>query len=535
MAAKVNFKLVTSTPTHFGLAFLPHHFFSQPSPFHYELGALIADPHPKVAIAAPRGHAKSTIACLSEPIRACLLSAENLYTVAIISATSTFSGTWLRKIADEIMGNELLKSLWSIKPVTPWKESDEINFLVNGKRRTIRALGAGCQYRGSHDSLVVIDDLEDLENVRSETQRSYLDDWFTQTVIGSLRASSKLREIGTLIHSYCHLAMLVGNPKVGRGPRPGWKTKIYRAVEGDIADPNCKVLWPEQATREFLLSQQYEMGKIRFAREMQNDPLPDEAVVFREEWFRSKRYSVPPPLHQMSICMFLDPNSGEKKKGGGEGDYAAITVAGVVKRGQPTEKFRAGDIFILDVARGRWDFLHILEQCYELYRRFKVTTFFYEGTQFQAVIGQAFSQYCSERGLYPAVIKMDAIGSKEARARSVSDLCEQGRVWLPESTPLHFSQELFSFPVVDHDDQTDSFVGALRGIRQFSELWGEQKFELPDENKVALSDENKGLYPIVEELRKNSKEYSWTNDGRLLYNGERRPDFSACKADLESV
>ena len=106
---------------------------------------------------------------------------------------------------------------------------------------------------------------------------------------------------------------------------------------------------------------------------------------------------------------------------------------------------------------------------------------------------------------------MDSINSKEARARSVSNLCEQGRVWLPSDLADVTAQELFSFPVVDHDDQVDAFVGALRGVRHFSEMWGDQPVSLPDENKVTIFETNS----YIEELKRDDSEYRFDTEGKM--------------------
>ena len=533
--ATTTFDTICANPVNFGLAFLPRYFAVKPAKFHFELGQMAASDHAKVAIAAPRGHAKSTIFNLADPIRRALVT--DCRQQVLISATATFSGGWLRRVAEELTTNDLLKRVWSIKPVTPWKESEEINFLVNGKRKLISARGADCQLRGSHFDVITLDDIEELSNVRSETQRSYLAEWLRATVVGSMETHTKLRIIGTLIHHYCLLANIVGDEVTGRPPKPGWITKIYRAIQsGDLESPNCKVLWPEKCDTRFLRSQLLEMGPVSFARELMNDPSPDEAIVFKEHWFKDRRYAAPPPAQNMQVCMFLDPNGGDDGRGrrskSQDLDYAAIAVVGVVKH-QPTPPtgYRGGDIYVLDVVRGKWDFLAMLEACYAQHQKWGVNTFFFESNQFQAVIGQAFSQYCSERKFYPAVLKMDSINSKEARARSVSNLCEQGRVWLPANLADATAQELFSFPVVDHDDQVDAFVGALRGVRHFSEMWGDQPVSLPDENKVTIFETNS----YIEELKRDDSEYRFDTEGKMH---QVRPNLSSDtmrrRKDLES-
>jgi predicted phage terminase large subunit-like protein len=62
-----------------------------------------------------------------------------------------------------------------------------------------------------------------------------------------------------------------------------------------------------------------------------------------------------------------------------------------------------------------------------------------------------------------AIVPIIAKGSKESRIEGITGLLEAKRVFLPNEAPflLDFERELFAWPQVAHDDQTDALALAL--------------------------------------------------------------------------
>lgn len=118
-----------------------------------------------------------------------------------------------------------------------WQQ--RVILLRNGVK--IEVFGSGKRMRGlrhgpHRPDLVILDDLENDENVRSPTQRDKLESWLTKTVLklGAADDSLDLFYIGTLLHYDSVLARTLKNP--------WWKTFTFRAL---LQWPDRMDLWEQ--------------------------------------------------------------------------------------------------------------------------------------------------------------------------------------------------------------------------------------------------------------------------------------------------
>jgi hypothetical protein len=142
----------------------------------------------KVAIAAPRGHAKSTIVSLVYTLWCVLYDKERL--VLIVSNTTEQANALLKDIKHQLKNNPLIEADFpefsrGTKP-KPWRDS-KIQ-LPNGAM--ICAYGAGQSPRGIKNDkdipgLIIADDLENDEQAESEEQRDKLRSWFSGTLLNT--------------------------------------------------------------------------------------------------------------------------------------------------------------------------------------------------------------------------------------------------------------------------------------------------------------------------------------------------------------
>jgi len=91
---------------------------------HYEWWSLFCNPHPMVAIAAPRMHAKTTALTHTFTL-ASVLFRERRY-VLVVSDTITQAVQFLGDIKKELIENESIKSLFKIKEFIKETEDDFI-------------------------------------------------------------------------------------------------------------------------------------------------------------------------------------------------------------------------------------------------------------------------------------------------------------------------------------------------------------------------------------------------------------------------
>jgi hypothetical protein len=131
----------------------------------------------RIAIAAPRGHAKTTLVSLAYVLW-CAVYAREQY-ILLISATKELAAGLLKNVKNELQTNSLLLQDFpevcyppGARPAPkPWRD----NQIVLRNKVAFKALGANQAVRGTkhgpfRPTLIVVDDLEDQEQVRSWTK-----------------------------------------------------------------------------------------------------------------------------------------------------------------------------------------------------------------------------------------------------------------------------------------------------------------------------------------------------------------------------
>ena len=215
----------------FGRAYFPH-YFSRPSPeFHKELDAIwqqgvLKGQYPitpakikeisrmngtKRVAAAPRGHAKSTTLTFKGTMHAIVYGYKH-YPI-IISDSSEQAEGFLDNIRVEFEENEFLKEDFGDLTGKVWRS----NVLITSTNIKVEAIGSGKKIRGRkhrnwRPDLLVLDDIENDENVRTPEQRSKLENWFLKAVSKAGDDYTDIVYIGTLLHYDSLLAKTLKNP-----------------------------------------------------------------------------------------------------------------------------------------------------------------------------------------------------------------------------------------------------------------------------------------------------------------------------------
>lgn len=198
----------------FAKYFLPHHCPTAFGAHHYEWFERVVDDQKLVAIAAPRGSAKTTWLCLIKTLH--LVCYQKARFIIIISDTFSLAVARLRDLRAEIEANERLRVVFgNLKGNYIWRESD---FITKTQIR-IAAKGRGAQIRGEkhgpyRPSHIFLDDVESFESAMSPTQRQKTFDWYVTDVrrAGSPDGMTQFVTIGTYLHPDALLPSLVKNP-----------------------------------------------------------------------------------------------------------------------------------------------------------------------------------------------------------------------------------------------------------------------------------------------------------------------------------
>jgi predicted phage terminase large subunit-like protein len=135
---------------------------------------------------------------------------------------------------------------------------------------------------------------------------------------------------------------------------------------------------------------------------------------------------------------------------------------------------RNGDIYIVDVLRGKFDFPELKQRLIRLNNRWR-------GRGLRAMYiedkasGQSLIQELKrESGM--SIIPYKVVHDKVARVNAILPIIEGGRVFIPESAQWldEFIDECVSFPGGSHDDQVDAATMAIDVLSRTSispEAW----------------------------------------------------------------
>jgi predicted phage terminase large subunit-like protein len=443
--------------------------YDNPKPIpnlHREMWALCCSDAPKVAIAAPRGHAKST-AITHAFILGCMLFREKSFCL-LVSDTEAQAAEFLGDIKAELTGNSTLRSTFGIKKVLKDTETNVICQFKDGTMFRIQAKGSeqkvrGIKWRGKRPDLIVGDDLENDEIVMNPERRAKFRRWFMNALIPCGSDTCSVRIVGTILHLDSMLQRLLEDET--------WKTKVYEAHNPDFSE----ILWPEQFSKERLLNiragYMAQNDPEGYSQEYLNKPVAVENAFFNKDYFfdfeRDDGVALLPNLEYYAAADFA---ISEKERA----DYTAIVVCGV----DPT-----GMAYVVDARRGRWDADAIISELMAVQKMWKPNVFTFETAKIDKAIGPFLDREMLRQRTFLNIVKMTPTQSKTMRARSIQAMHKSGSIrydkeasWYPD-----FEAELLtvadSGPRGKNDDYLDAFAYVGLTIDQYYEAQSDEELE----------------------------------------------------------
>jgi len=303
----------------FAYAFFDHLLTRTCGPMHRDLfeiqnralaaGPLATRSPRRLAIAAPRGAAKSTFKSLIFPLHATLYRHERY--MVLVSATLKQARQRLRNIKTELVANALLREFYPGETAKSDRErwsSDGI--ALNEVQIDVFSAGSelrGISYRSWRPTLILLDDVENSHTVRSVQLREKLHEWYNEVIENLGDTATAIEIVGTLLHPDALLARLLR--------RPDYETRVYRSIQRfadrsdlwqkwrdiytNLEDPDrartarrffnqnrpdmlrgAKVLWQAKEDYYDLMLQMIHLGRPAFFKEKQNEPATGEDAFF---------------------------------------------------------------------------------------------------------------------------------------------------------------------------------------------------------------------------------------------------------------
>jgi phage terminase large subunit-like protein len=359
---------------------------------------------------------------------------------------------------------------------------------------TLKVLGVGSRIISAHYDLIVLDDITDEENSKTEYRRKELEDWYNGPLVGTFLGPIQVINIGTRwheddIHNYL-------------SNKAGYVTISYKAFlnqeEFDNGiDSVPKVLWPsmkpwnkamiEEVNKERLLKKKYivpidtitleeiraHQGETFFQTQYQNCIMSRGISKFKQEWIESSlnRYRDLNGIVPLGLKYYIGVDLGGEDA---SSDWGVSTCVGMDVD---------SNIYIVESVRTHSTINNQMDIMKSLDDRFHASKIGIDSAAQQKSIT---SMAIRENPNLPIVpIKPSVINDRDIRTDRLSVLLETNRILLnPKLTNL--IDELRLYPRSRHDDCIDSLCFAIEVCKE------ESKY---DWNQVANSikvNKNKG-------------------------------------------
>jgi len=427
--------------------FLPHYLTSDIPDFHQEIYDLLPRVS-RLAMASPRGFAKSTICSVFYPLWLALFQKRK--DICIISASETLAIEWLRKIKREIESNQDLIGVFGNLKSDKWTENHIV--LNNEGKVNIRARGAGGQIRGFRPDCLICDDIETDESVESEEQRKKLKDWLFKACLNTLLPEGQFILIGTIIHPLSVLSDLLVVPN-------DWEKRKFQAYKEGRQEAGCE-LWASLWSHDKLQVRKKEIGSWAFASEFMNNPISDETAPIKENQIRYwKEFP-----NTYSSVIAVDPAYSEDEKA----DYK---VASHIVIDQNYNRYLASYI------RTHTSLGEFMDAIINLWLSNKntVTGIGIPNQSVEKSFFESFLKKCEERKLYPPITELKnsftqtgtnvSIRSKKARViAALQPLFEQGKYFI-NANHIEARDELLTIGSSRWDDIVDTMAYAEQIIQ----------------------------------------------------------------------
>jgi len=194
--------------------------------------------------------------------------------IVIVSNTYKQSEKLVGVIAKYIESSSDLRRVFpDLLPADPWTNSQIfVKRKVLSKDPSLQACGVHGSILGARIDWLVLDDVLDYENCRTQAARQDLWEWFQATLVGRLTEKSKIVVVGTAFHPEDMLHKLA--------TQPGW-----RALKYPVLDPETGLSrWPKVWPMSRIEKRRQELIPIEFARQMLCVARDDADAVFKREW-----------------------------------------------------------------------------------------------------------------------------------------------------------------------------------------------------------------------------------------------------------
>jgi len=422
------------------------HYIKYPfAPFHHEMFLITENQELKLSIlVAFRGSGKSTLFTLSYPIWSIIGNQQKKF-ILIVSQTQAQARLHMANIKRELEVNELLKA-----DIGPFEEiNDEwgstsivipkygARITVASTEQSVRGLRHG-EYR---PDLVICDDVEDLNSVKTKEGRDKTFNWLVGEVLPIGDQNTKTIIVGNLLHEDSLIKRMEKGIKEGK-----LNGKFFSY---SILDEKENIAWPGKfKTMKDIEDLRASIGTdTAWYREYMLQIISDADRLVHPEWLRFYD-ELPGEVGNRFryTATGIDLAISEKESA----DYTAMVSAKVFGY---DDKFR---VYILPhPVNKRMSFPETFDEAKNLSKTLgngNFTKLFIEDVGYQ----RSLIQHLEDNNIPAEGVQVSG-QDKRSRLALITHLIKQGKILFPKTGAEDLITQLTGFGVEKHDDLADAF------------------------------------------------------------------------------
>ncbi len=392
--------------------------------------------------------------------------------VLLVSDTETQAVNFLNDLKAELKENDDLINLFGVNSFLKDTETDIIVKMEDGYTFRIFVRGSEQKVRGLkwnqlRPDLIVCDDLENEELVYNKDRREKFKKWFDGALLPSRSSNGIVRVVGTVLHmdSFLNNLMPAESSKYtvkeelkdySTNKLAAWRSVRYRAHNEDFS----QILWPGRYDKKwFVKTKSYyddQGNQDLYSQEYLNYPLDENKAYFKRSDFRE--------MHELDylsnklfyIGMDLAVSTESRR------DYSVFAIVGVDPEGL---------LHLVEVRRGRWDSVEIIEELFRIEEEYKPEHIFCEKGTIEKSLKPIINREMISKGIYMNFHTFPAITDKMTRGRALQKIVKSGGMKFDKKAEWYgdLEDELSRFPRGRHDDQVDALAWFGHGYNYIRE------------------------------------------------------------------
>lgn len=427
-----------------------NHYVRYPiAEFQKDIFRITEDVNNKLAcIVAFRGSGKSTLVTFSYSLWS-VLGVQQKKFVLIICQTQAQARQHMANLKHELENNTLLKS-----DMGPFREElgsgewamSSLVFKNNGARIMVASVDQsirGIRHRQHRPDLIILDDIEDMNSVRTYEGRTKIVDWFSREIVPLGDIGTRIILVGNLLHEDSLMMQL--KRKIDKNEIQG----IHRWFP--FLDDHGNCLWKEKfdTPEKIEALKQSVTNESAWLMEYLLLAISDTSKVIHSQWI--KFYNEIPAKTEKNeyICTRIGVDLAISQKD--RADYTSMVSAHVFGYGDDMKVYIEPNPI-----NERLDFSSSLETAKLL-------------STSLAHKGRNAHMYIENNGYHEAFVEMmkrersisvegiPSRGDKRTRLALVSMLVKSGRVLFPKKGAEELLTQLTGFGMERHDDLADAF------------------------------------------------------------------------------